>query len=89
MMVCGYSRHYLHAVCFGSSGDLGNVVRIDGSGSAGWLVDEQIRVVVVTDRNWDNLHGAELGRNAGEDAEVMTEADHVGPWPIQARLNMY
>lgn len=86
MMVCGYSRHYLHAVGLGGGGDLRDVVRIDGSGSTGWLVNEQIRVVVFADGNRDDLHGAELGGDAGQDAEMMTEADHVGPRPIQACL---
>lgn len=75
MVMRGNARYDLNSVRLCSRFDFGNVVWIYSCGRQSGLVDEQIRVVVFANRDWDDLHGAELGTYAGKHTE-MTAADH-------------
>lgn len=47
-----------YAVTVSSLGDLGHVVGVDGGGGAVALVDDEVGIVVISNGDGDNLHGA-------------------------------
>ena len=76
MVMRGYSCDNLHAVCLGSCRDLAYVVRIYGGSLRSSFVDDEIGIVVLTDGDGDDLHGAVLSRDIAGKGTEMTEPNH-------------